>query len=144
MPEPVIIRSDGTKDIGRVTRAGEDWSLKLAPCDLTYLRINHQARLQFGEAEVVIESPFVVQEGDLELTLDPGERRALGPFLGLYPNTLVEASVDAQATLRLSFSSGAVVTVPPDPHYEAWQVSGPGKSLVVCMPGTSGQLAIWE
>ena len=125
MPEPAIIRSDGTKDIGRVTRAGEDWSLELSPCDLTYLRVNHQARLQLGEAEVVIEGAFRVQEGDLELTLDPGDRRALSPFLGLYPNTLVDASVDAEATLRLSFSSGAIVTVPSDPHYEAWQVSEP-------------------
>jgi hypothetical protein len=144
MPDPVIIRSDGTKHSGRVTRAGEGWSLTLAPCDLDYLRIDHQARLRFGEAEVAIESRFGMQIGDPELTLDPEKRSTLGPFLGLYPNTLVEASVDAQATLRLSFSSGAVMTAPSDPHCEAWQVSGPGKSLVVCMPGTSGQLAVWE
>jgi hypothetical protein len=144
MAEPVITRSDGTKHIGRVTRVGEDWSLKLAPCDLTYLRIDHAAHLRFDEAEVAIESPFVMQVGDLELTLDPEERSALGPFLGLYPNSLVEASVDAQATLRLSFGRGAVVTVRSDPHYEAWQLSGPGNSLVVCMPGNSGQVAVWE
>jgi hypothetical protein len=33
--------------------------------------------------------------------------------------------------------------VPPDLDYEAWQVRGPGNSLVVCVPGHSGDLAIW-
>lgn len=142
--QPYIIRSDGEKDVGVMIRAGEGWNLKIAPRDLTYLRVNHQARLQFGETEVVIESSFLLQAGDAELRLDPGERGALGPFLGLYPNTLVDASVDARATLRLCFGSGATVTVPSDPHYEAWEVSGPGNFLVVCVPGSSGELAIWE
>lgn len=144
MRRPYISRSDGTKDAGALIRGGEGWNLNIAPRDLSYLRVDHQARLQFGETEVVIESSFLLQAGDVELSLDPGERGALGPLLSLFPNTLVDASVDARATLRLTFGSGGRVTVQADPHYEAWQVSGPGTFLVVCVPGTSGDIAIWE
>ncbi len=56
MPQgPLIIRSDGSKLEG-TTADPADWTLTLAPCDLTFIRINHQARLQFEEVEVVIES----------------------------------------------------------------------------------------
>jgi hypothetical protein len=144
MAEPVIINSYGTEDVGAMIRVRDGWTLKLAPCDLTYLRVDHQARLQFGESEVVIGSRFVLQAGEVESFLDAEQRSALAPFLSLYPNTLTHASVDSQATLRLTFGSGATVTIPSDPQYEAWQVNGPGNSLVVCVPGNSGQLAIWE
>lgn len=46
-------------------------------------------------------------------------------------------------TLLLNFAGGASVAVPPDVNYEAWSVIGPGNALVVCMPGTAGELAIW-
>jgi len=43
----------------------------------------------------------------------------------------------------LSFVVGeARVELPPHPKYEAWDIAGPDKQLVVCLPG--GQLAIWE
>jgi Family of unknown function (DUF6188) len=112
--------------------------------ELTFLRVDHQARLQFAEIEVVIESPFVLRTGEHEYHLDPGERRGLGPLLGVYPNTLTSASVDDRATLRLKFTDETMISVPADPQYEAWQVNGPGTFLVVCVPGASGELAIWE
>lgn len=112
--------------------------------ELTFLRVDHQVRLQCGEIEVVIESPFVLRTGEHEYPLDPEERRGLGPLLGVYPNTLTSASVDDKATLRLTFTDETTITVPADPQYEAWQINGPGTFLVVCVPGTSGELAIWE
>jgi CO/xanthine dehydrogenase Mo-binding subunit len=35
-------------------------------------------------------------------------------------------------------------TVPPHLVYEAWQISGPSTALVVCTPGNSGTLAVWD
>jgi len=52
--------------------------------------------------------------------------------------------VDADTTLLLAFADGTTITVRADPRYEAWQVNGPGDFLMVCVPGTSGELADWQ
>jgi hypothetical protein len=127
-----------------MVNAGSGWELGMTPCDLTFLRVDHQTRLQFEKTEVVIESPFLFTIGGVEYRLDPGERAGLGPLLSLYPDTLSSAVLDADATLRLGFASGAQIVVPPDRQYEAWQINGPGTYLVVCVPGTSGDLAVWS
>ena len=138
---PEIMRSDGSRSEGKVIRA--DGSLDLTLGDVSFIRIDHQARLQVGEAEIVIESPFTLRAQGTEYKLDPGERGRLGPFLALWPDELTTASASADGTLNLTFGKGAILTVPPDPHYEAWQIAGPGTALIVCLPGTEGQLAVW-
>ena len=127
---------------GQVIRA--DGSLDLTLGDVSFIRIDHQARLQVGEVEIVIESPFTLRAEGTEYALDPGERGGLGPFLALWPDELTTASAGSDGTLNLTFGKGAVLTVPPDPHYEAWQIAGPGTTLIVCMPGAEGQLAVWS
>ena len=91
----------------------------------------------------------VRDDADLELrvagvrhALDPGERAGLGPLLAVYPDVLGTAAVDSDGTLRLLFASGSSLVVPPDDHYEAWQIEGPGTRLVVCTPGGT-ELAVW-
>ena len=37
--------------------------------------------------------------------------------------------------LRLVFESGALLTVPYDDHYEAWQLTGPSGRMWVSLPG---------
>jgi Family of unknown function (DUF6188) len=123
-------------------RAGEG-SLDLALGDVNFIRIDHQTRLQVGEAEIVIESPFKLRAEGSEYALDPGERGGLGPLLALWPDELTMVSTGSDGTLHLAFGKGATVAVPSDPHYEAWQIVGPGTALTVCMPGTEGQLAVW-
>jgi len=91
----------------------------------------------------VIESPFILELDGNHHELDPRDRASLGPILALYPATLETAAVDDPATLTLRFASGASITVRQDPQYEAWQVNGPDNYLVVCTPGTSGDLAVW-
>jgi hypothetical protein len=140
--EPTIIPSDGTRLYGRTVDPASGVRLRLAPADLTFLRINHETRLQFEGSEVVIEEPFVLTTGSGSHHLDPAERLDLGPLLALYPDRLEEASVEADGSLRLTFLSGARITVPPNPQFEAWQVNGPEDYLVVCAPG--GALAVWS
>ncbi|MDQ1490676.1 MAG: hypothetical protein QOJ23_3190 [Actinomycetota bacterium] len=100
-----------------------------------FIRIDHQARLQLDDVEVVIEGAFVIEADGLVEHLHPAERNKLGPLLALYPGRLDSASIDDDGTLRLRFDRGAEVTVPPDSDYEPWQIVGPGSSMVVCMPG---------
>ena len=116
----------------------------MTPSDLTYFRIDWQTRLQFGETEVVIGCPFVLEKDGFVYDLDPETQGDLGPLLDLYPDTLADSSVDTEGTLRLKFASGAIIIVLANPQYEAWQVNGPDNHLVVCLPGTSGDLAVWD
>ncbi len=118
--------------------------LRIPKTDITFLRIDHQTRLQFEDTEVVIESPFTLQTPEVTYHLDPAKRGDLGPMLAAYPDTLEDATVDNRATLRLRFTSGASITVAQDLQYEAWQVNGPGGYLVVCTPGSDGTLAVWS
>jgi hypothetical protein len=145
MSEPPLIReSDGTTRQGKILVAGQAWHREIANGDLTWVRIDHQTRLQFGDIEVVIESPFILTVGGTDHPLDPAARDRLGPLLGIYPDSLRSGHVGPDGTLRLDFASGAAITVPSNPQYEAWSIVGPGNALVVCSPGTSGELAIWS
>jgi hypothetical protein len=141
---PSIRESDGTERPGTTTNVPNGWDLEFPERELSFIRIDHQTRLQFGPTEVVIESSFTLRTSSHDVQLDPAERGGLGTVLDLYPTSLVSASIDASAALHLIFASGYSINVPPDPNYEAWQVNGPGTFLVVCMPGTSGQIAIWR
>jgi len=142
-PEPIIVRSDGSTVTGMSSRAA-DCTLRISPRELTFIRINHQARLQLEDIEVVIEGRFVVETSGTAHQLDAAERAGLGPLLALYPCRLASAAVNNNATLRLGFDNGAVLVVPPDSDYEAWQIIGPGTTMVICVPGNSGELAIWR
>jgi Family of unknown function (DUF6188) len=130
---PCIIYSDGSRSEGRVVLAGEG-NLGLTLGDVDFIRINHQTRLQVGKVEIVIESPFTLRAEGSEYVLDPGERGGLGPLLALWPDELTMASTGSDGTLHLTFGKGATIAVPPDPHYEAWQIVGPETALIVCTP----------
>jgi hypothetical protein len=144
MERPYIRKSDGSVRQGSAVVPGENRELRLSPGDLSFIRIDHQTRLQFGSTEVVIECPFTLAREGVVHELDPEQRRDLGPLLQLYPDRLDSATVNDEATLRLEFASGASIIVPQDFHYEAWQVNGPGTYLIVCMPGADGKLAVWD
>jgi hypothetical protein len=145
VPHPPFIReSDGTTRQGRVVVAGQDWQREMSSEDLNFIRIDNQTRLQFGDVEMVIESPFVLTIDGTDHPLDPDDRGGLGLLLRVYPDSLRSGRVDPDGTLRLEFASGASIAVPSDPQYEAWSIVGPGNALVVCIPGTSGELAVWS
>jgi len=96
----------------------------LAEPTLSWIRIDFQVRLQFGEAELQIEGPFALRVLGNEHQLDPADRSGLGPLLAVYPDTAQTAAMDPDGTLRLLFVSGASLTVPPDDLYEAWNIGG--------------------
>jgi hypothetical protein len=92
--------------------------------NLSWIRVDDQTRLQFGETELVIEGPFRLLVGATEIPLDPTDRGALGPLLGLYPDSLMRLTMARDGTLEATFASGAVISVPPSPRFEAWSIGG--------------------
>ena len=121
-----------------MVRPGHDWDLDLRNLELSYIRIDHQTCLLFGQIAIVIGGLFTLNVEDKAYGIT---RRDLGPPLAQYPDTLTMGTVDEDGSLRLTFGRGWTIDVPPDPHYEAWQV-GPGKNLVVCPPD-GGTLSVW-
>ena len=144
MPAPEIRYSDGSVRQGELLSPSVTPALGLDGADLTFIRINYQARLQFAETEVVIESPFRVSVGGEQRTLDPEVRADLGLLLAIYPATLASAVIQPDLSLRMVFESGSTIEVPQDLHYEAWQIEGPGSRLIVCPPEGDGTLAVWR
>jgi hypothetical protein len=132
---PLIVRSDGSAEQGR-SRAPGDWTLTIAPRDLSWIRIDHQTRLQVEDVEIVIGGRFELRRGETAFQLDPAERDRLGPILALYPTRLVGATIDPDGTLSLVFDNGGVILVPPDNDYEPWHIAGLGTALVVCTPAS--------
>jgi hypothetical protein len=59
--------------------------LEVEQRDLTYVRVDHQTRLQFGSTEFVIECPFTLTTDGAVHRLDPESRIDLGPLLAVYP-----------------------------------------------------------
>ena len=140
---PFINDSEGEVRQGTTNRSGDNRELRVDESDLTFIRIDFQTRLQFGATEIRIGCPFSFIRNGRAVQLDPEDRDTLGALLPLYPDSLNSASVGGDGTLTLEFISGARVIVPQHAQYEAWEVHGHGY-LVICVPGTTGDLAIWS
>jgi hypothetical protein len=113
-----------------IETAGGGREFVIAEPELTWIRVDFQTRLQFRDAELVIETPFSLTRAATEQHLDPNDRAGLGPLLALYPDTLQRMTMTPDGTLTAVFTSGVSLTVRPDPHYEAWNVGG-----FWCTPG---------
>jgi hypothetical protein len=98
--------------------------------ELSFIRIDMQSRLQFGQAELVIETPFTLTTTDGPYELDPADRAGLGSLLSLYPDLIVHLTMRRDGTLDATFASGSVLTVKPHQKYEAWSIAG-----FWCVPG---------
>jgi hypothetical protein len=97
---------------------------------ISWIRIDYQARIQFGEAELVIETPFELIVAGQTYQLDPNDRAELGPFTALYPDTATDILMSSNGTLGVTFASGTKLVVPPHTQYEAWSLGG-----FWCVPG---------
>jgi hypothetical protein len=138
---PLIIESDGTRRQGTVVRPGLDWNLDLRDLELSYFRIDHQTCLHFEDTVIQVGCPFTLTvEGKTHVLDEPED---LGPLLAQYPDTLITGTVDQDGSLHLGFRRGWTIDVLPNPHYEAWQIYGPGKRVVVCPPD-GGTLSVWS
>jgi hypothetical protein len=73
---------------------------------LSFIRVDHQTRLQLEDVEIVIEGRFKLHRDGTDFEVDPADRQALGPALALYPTTLTAAAIDADA--RSTWSSTTV------------------------------------
>ena len=135
---------------GRIGSQGQECgafrspALDLAGSELRFIRVDHTVVLEFAEAQVQIETPFDLDDGRTQRTLDPAERTELGPVLAIYPANLTNAVVDAGLVLHLVFDSGARLNVPSIRTTSPGTFFGPGKRQIHCPPAGDGTIAVFD
>ncbi|MGV1003322.1 MAG: DUF6188 family protein [Candidatus Nanopelagicales bacterium] len=81
-------------------------------------------------------------DGALAVTVchEPGSPEAVAAASGLTGRRITGISVSPLGDLRIDFERGTL-TVPSDPHYEAWEIRGMDGGLLACLPG--GAISLW-
>ncbi len=96
---------------------------------VSFIRVDDQSKLQFGETELVIGAPFRLGIDGSVHYLDPRRWKALGPLLGLYPSAVRWVWTSSVGDLTAVFDNGATLMVSPDPTLRAWSLG-----TVYCLP----------
>ncbi|MGI8806316.1 MAG: DUF6188 family protein [Acidimicrobiales bacterium] len=87
--------------------------------------------------------PFVVIEPDgAEQLVIPEELAHVEAVLALLRLVIEEATAYKDGRLELRIAGGAILQVPPDEGFEAWEAAGPDGMQVIALPG--GELAVWR
>lgn len=65
------------------------------------------------------------------------KHKAMGyaPLLSLMGAVVSAVEISNGGDLTIEFESGHIIRVPPDANYEAWELEGLGRLMVVCIPG---------
>lgn len=143
------IRSNDGERFGITEGAGEEVVVAnellrgLQGLQLVQFRMGYGIHLELGSGhEVTIETPLTVVDGGTRWSGEPLTADAAGALLPLNLREVTSAKIAGDGTLSLELGE-AILTVPPHPMYEAWQVRGPSGSLIVCSPGGE-YVAVWE
>jgi hypothetical protein len=75
--------------------------------------------------------------------LSSQEPIAYAPLLSLLGEAVSRVEISNGGNLTIEFTSGGRIEVAPDPKYEAWELDGLGRLIVVCIPG-GGEPAIFN
>ena len=94
--------------------------------------------------EFRIGGPFNVRHAGIDVgySAENDDVATLSGALKLLHKVALTAVALKDGTLQIVFVDGDVLSVAPDPHHEAWEMSGPNGLKIVSLPG--GQLAFWS
>jgi Family of unknown function (DUF6188) len=120
--------------------------LPIETLPVSRLTVDYGLTLEFHGAEqytaIRIEGAFKLMSQRESILLNTEDLSRLGPALALFGQVVRSAQADVNGTLTIVFADGHILSVEPDPKYEAWDYVGPKGSRVVCTPG--GKVAIWQ
>jgi hypothetical protein len=139
--------SNKSRPVGLI-ESEDRWLLPYRGCTVTQVRVSYQLTLILDNgAEVQLETEVMLSDGPLG---SPGasaarlvpEGQDAAPALSLFGAKVLSSVVFKTGGLRLVFDTGSHLSVEPHPQYEAWNVRGQGRLVLVCQPG--GGVALWR
>ena len=81
--------------------------------------------------EIRIETHFSYEfPGGRQGQADPADDAALRPLVEFRNKVVNDVRISREGQLDLDFADGSKIHVSPDPKYESWRVSGPGRILI--------------
>jgi hypothetical protein len=122
------------------------WQLTLIDGRITRLQMDYRLGLDLTDAEgtasLYIETPCLFYEGSSSYDLIPADTGSLGPALLLFNEGVVAVEVKPQGLLTVFLTNTRRLEVPPDSKFESWQLSLPGRFLLVGSPG--GYVSVFQ
>jgi len=117
------VRSE-SEPTGLYLRRGH-WVVPIGDGIVTQLRVDFAFTLCIGtEISIRIESPFTVVRAGVRSAHNGEDVRSLGDLLTLHQQRVQELLIREDGLLTIEFADGALLQVPPDAHYEAFNVVG--------------------
>ncbi len=132
----------------KLTQHESYWSLPITGFRIIQLRLDYAFGMEIsdGHSEFSLRVNTTFKLRDAEgVTNHAIERLSeIGPALRLFNADIVDTKAFKNGRLEMIFSTNTILSVEPDPHFEAWEmVSNTTDGMrVVAMP--SGELAIWS
>lgn len=121
------------------------WILDVPPWEITRCMIDHAFWLELdyppSGITVRIEGPFRVKVGGVTRELTPGRPAELCPALAILHNAVSALTAHKDGMLQVRLVTDDLLTVMPDPEYEAWEIVDSAGLRFVSLPG--GGLATW-
>ena len=122
------------------------WRLPLERRAVSRCVLDYAFVLEFHEAEekaiLRIEGEFLIRDNRGSHELSAAKPAKLGAALDLFGQVVRLAVASREGRLKITFGEGRILSVEPDDHYEAWEMSGPGGMRAVCTPG--GVISVWQ
>ncbi|MEV0335858.1 DUF6188 family protein [Nocardia sp. NPDC050717] len=124
-----------------------DLQLEIIGKPISEVELGFTATIRIGspiEYELQVEGEISVRTAEGRLVSAPSNSyvEIRGELESIVGSKVVRADASEVDGLSIELSSGAVLNVPVDEHYEAWGIVGLNGYRVICLPG--GELAIWS
>jgi len=130
-----------------VTELEDRWIFPMENLTVTKLEIDYAFTISswvsnelFFSITIEADFTFRMPDNNDEVNVSPETLTGVCSVLKILHSTFRSVTAYKTGKLEIDFNSGEQIVVKPDPEYEAWNITGPGGLLYVCLPG--GDFAI--
>lgn len=131
---------------GNVSNLDQDFQLPLRGSVVSRCYVDSAFGIQFfedhKETTIRIEGPFYVAYPADGRVFSAADHANLGHAFDILGKAVEQATAFRDGRLEVRFSDGTILSVKPDPRYEAWELSSSTGLLLVSLP--DGSLAVWR
>jgi hypothetical protein len=114
------------------------WIISFPNCIVRLIKIDFRLGILLADGddtfELLIETPFNLENSDGTVSCVPENSESLGPILSLINIRVISLEIQRTGKMHIKFDAGFSIDIEPDPDYEAWQLGGSSGFLFVCPP----------